>query len=179
MSQLTRTLLELAKTSGDPGGLELNLVRIDEILLRLPSELQRSNLSYLVSLSFDNLPDDERSLYVFGNEELLATAFRNIAMNACKYSLDNHARIGLSAESGLIEIKVQDSGKGIAAEELKKIFEPFYRAAESKAAEGFGLGLSLALKIIKIHKGEIHVESELGEGSCFIIRIPSSAMLAT
>jgi two-component system, OmpR family, sensor histidine kinase ArlS len=173
MSQLTRTLLELAKTSGDAGGLELDMVRIDEVLLRLPAELQKLSPSFTVTLSFRDLPEDERGLFVFGNEELLSTALKNIAANACKYSDNKQAAISLSATNGTIEIRIEDKGKGIAATDLEKIFEPFYRSEELKSPEGFGLGLSLALKIIKIHKGDIRVTSELDTGSCFIIELPS------
>ncbi|HEX6914861.1 MAG TPA: HAMP domain-containing sensor histidine kinase [Chitinophagaceae bacterium] len=175
MSQLTRTLLEMAKTSGDAGGLELNLIRIDEILLRLPAALQKINSQYSVALSFIDLPDDEFGLYVFGNEELLATAFKNIVMNACKYSDNRQAEISLSAKSGTIEVSIRDRGKGIDEAELKKIFEPFYRSDDLKNTEGFGLGLSLALKIIKIHKGDINVYSTPGEGSTFVVILPSTS----
>jgi two-component system, OmpR family, sensor histidine kinase ArlS len=174
MSQLTKTLLELAKTSGDAGGLELNMIRIDEVLLRLPSELQKINPSYTVKLIFQDLPEDEQSLFVFGNEELLFTAFKNIAANACKYSDDKQASISLSVKERTISIKIEDNGKGIAANNLEKIFEPFYRSEELKHTEGFGLGLPLALKIIKIHKGNIDTSSSLNKGSCFVIELPSA-----
>ena len=174
MSQLTRTLLELAKTSGDAGGLELNLVRIDEVLLRLPSELQKINPSYNISLAFDNLPDDEHALFVFGNEELLSTALKNIAANACKYSDNKQADISLSASNGKVVIRIEDKGRGISAEDIAKIFEPFYRSDKLQNTEGFGLGLALALKIVKIHKGDIHVTSELNKGSCFVVELPAN-----
>lgn len=174
MSQLTKTLLELTKTSGDAGGLELNLVRIDEILLRLPFELQKTNAAYSISLSFQNLPDEEHALYVFGSEELLFTAFKNIVANACKYSEDKQSTVTLSAQNGRVEVIIEDKGIGIAASELKRIFEPFYRSEDIRNTEGFGLGLSLALKIIKIHKGELDVESVINKGSRFTVSLPSS-----
>jgi signal transduction histidine kinase len=92
MSKLTKTLLEFAKASGNSGGLEINLIRIDEIILRLPAELSKLNVKYNVILEFEDLPDDEEKLLVFGNEELLLTAFKNLAINACKYS-DNHKAV--------------------------------------------------------------------------------------
>ncbi len=175
MSQLTKTLLELTKTSGDAGGLELNLVRIDEILLRLPFELQKINPSYSISLSFEDLPDEENALFVFGSEELLFTALKNIVANACKYSEDKQSFVTLSAQGGKIEVTVEDKGIGIAENELKRIFEPFYRSEDIRNTEGFGLGLSLALKIIKIHKGELNVQSVVNKGSRFTISLPSSS----
>jgi signal transduction histidine kinase len=175
MSQLTKTLLELTKTSGDAGGLELSLVRIDEILLRLPFELQKINTSYSISLSFKNLPDEENALYVFGSEELLFTAFKNIVANACKYSEDKQSSVILSAKDGRIEVVIEDKGIGIAETELKRIFEPFYRSEDIRNTEGFGLGLSLALKIIKIHKGELNVQSVVNKGSRFTVSLPSTS----
>lgn len=174
MNNLTRTLLELAKTSGDAGGLELDVVRIDEILLRMPAELQKINPSYSVNLSFDNLPEEDDGLFVFGNDELLATAFRNIAANSCKYSDNKQVRITLSAKNGIVEIIIEDEGKGIPPEEVNNIFEPFFRSDTVKSTEGFGLGLALASKIIKIHKGDIDVQSQLGKGSRFTVQLPAS-----
>ena len=92
LSRLTQTLLEFARASGDPGGLEIDLVRIDEVLLALPGEITKLNQSHKVKLVFEKLPDEEEKLLVFGNEELLITALRNITVNACKYS-DNHLAI--------------------------------------------------------------------------------------
>ncbi len=174
MSQLTKTLLELAKTSGDAGGLELSLVRIDEILLRLPSEIQKINPSYTVTLIFKDLPDEENALHVFGNEELLFTAIKNIVANACKYSEDKQSSVTLCTHVGKIEVIVEDKGVGIAENELKRIFEPFYRSEDTRNTEGFGLGLSLAFKIIKIHKGDLDVHSVINKGSSFKISLPSS-----
>lgn len=174
MNNLTRTLLEIAKTSGDAGGLELDAIRIDEILLKLPAELQKINPAYSVDLSFDDLPEEEHDLFVYGNEELLSTAFKNIAANSCKYAEDQQARITLSTGKDMVEIKVQDNGKGIPGEQIGNIFEPFFRSDNVKNTEGFGLGLSLALKIIKIHKGNIEVASEVGKGTLFTIHLPSS-----
>ncbi len=174
MSQLTKTLLELAKTSGDAGGLELSLVRIDEILLRLPSEIQKINPSYTVTLIFKDLPDEENALHVFGNEELLFTAIKNIVANACKYSEDKQSSVILCTHVGKIEVIVEDKGVGIAENELKRIFEPFYRSEDTRNTEGFGLGLSLAFKIIKIHKGDLDVHSVINKGSSFKISLPSS-----
>ena len=84
LSRLTQTLLEFARASGDPGGLEIDLVRIDEVLLALPGEITKLNQLHKVNLVFEKLPDEEEQLLVFGNEELLITALRNITVNACK-----------------------------------------------------------------------------------------------
>ncbi|HEU4471187.1 MAG TPA: HAMP domain-containing sensor histidine kinase, partial [Flavisolibacter sp.] len=177
MSKLTQTLLEFAKASGNAGGLEIDLVRIDEIVLQLPSEMARIDPAYNVSLSFDNLPEDEEKLLVFGNEALLLTAIRNIVINACKYSPDHQASILLRAAGNQVSVVVSDKGMGIPEAERENIFQPFYRVNENRAAGGFGLGLSLANRIVKLHKGLIEVSSPPEGGTRFIVQLPAAGMM--
>jgi len=174
MNKLTQTLLEFARASGTAGGLEIDLVRIDEILLRLPGELTKASPSFSVTLDFDQLPEQEEELLVFGNEELLFTAIKNIVSNACKYSDDHHATVRLHVRNHEIKITVEDKGRGIAQDEWENIFQPFYRTDDSHSLPGFGLGLSLAMRIIKLHKGWITVDSVPGEGSTFFIKLPNA-----
>jgi signal transduction histidine kinase len=174
MSKLTQTLLEFAKASGNAGGLEINVIRIDEILLRLPSELAKINAAYSVRLEFRNLPEEEEKLLVFGNEELLFTAIKNIVLNACKYSTNHNAFVYLFAQNNSLKIEIEDQGAGIPEEQLKIIFQPFYRIDENRTVPGFGLGLSLAERIIKLHKGTITVQSTLGKGTRFTIELPGA-----
>jgi two-component system, OmpR family, sensor histidine kinase ArlS len=177
LTKLTQTLLEFAKASGNPGGLEINLVRIDEIILSLPAEALKINSSYSVKIEFDNLPEEEESLLVFGNETLLFTAINNVVINACKYSDDHQANVKLKVMGNTVSIDVTDRGKGINNSELEKIFQPFYRIEENRNEGGFGLGLSLAYRIIKIHKGGIEVSSEPGKGTSFQIQLPCAKSL--
>jgi signal transduction histidine kinase len=177
LSKLTQTLLEFARASGTAGGLEIDLLRVDEILLRLPAEITKTNPQYSVTLDFDRLPEAEEALLVFGNEDLLFTAIRNIVSNACKYSDDHHAVVRLSVYGTEILIAVEDQGRGIGEEEWEKIFQPFYRSDDGLAVPGFGLGLSLARRILLLHKGFIGVRSVRGEGSVFTITLPSAAKL--
>lgn len=179
MSKLTQTLLEFARASGTAAGLEIDLVRIDEVLLRLPAEITKMHPDYSVTLDFDRLPEAEEALLVFGNQELLFTAIRNIVSNACKYSGDRHATVQLWVDAGQIGIAVADQGKGIGAEELENIFQPFYRSGDGMAVPGFGLGLSLARRILHLHKGAITVKSVVGQGSVFTITLPIAAFTYT
>jgi signal transduction histidine kinase len=178
MNKLTQTLLEFAKASGSSGGLEFHLIRVDEVLMRIPSELQKISKDYIVSLQFAELPEEESALLVFGNEELLFTALKNIVVNACKYSSDHKASIRFHAETGRMIIHIEDHGVGIPEEELEHIFQPFYRVEEDKKVGGFGLGLSLASRIIKLHKGEIQVTSKRGEGTSFTVKLPAAGWLS-
>lgn len=172
LSKLTQTLLEFAQASGNPGGLSIQPVRIDEILMSLPAEMKKSNHEYIVVLLFDDMPAEEQPLIVFGNAELLFTAIKNIVSNACKYSDNHKAIIRLKTQPQEITIFIEDKGIGIAETELQNIFQPFYRVNNTAPQSGFGLGLSLAYRIIKLHKGNITVTSTEGQGSLFMITLP-------
>lgn len=174
MGKLTHTLLEFARASGNKGGLEINLVRIDEIILGLPAEVTKLDNQFSVILEFTDLPENEERLLVFGNEALLLTAIKNIVANACKYSDDKEAKVSLAIEGENVVISVTDRGKGIPESEIDNIFQPFYRLEESKAESGFGLGLSMAQRIIKLHKGCITVRSIFEQGTTFTIILPSA-----
>lgn len=172
LNKLTISLLEFAKASGTSSGIEIDLLRIDEILLRLPAELGKSDRDYSLSLDFDSLPEQEEKLFVFGNEELLFSALKNIVLNACKYSADHHAHVKLLVIEPEIKIIVKDKGTGISGNDIENIFQPFYRAEDARSYEGFGLGLSLSNRIIKLHKGRIDVESAVNIGTTMTIILP-------
>ena len=172
LSKLTQTLLEFATVSGIKGGIEINSIRIDEILMQLPGEITKLNKEYSVKLEFDQLPENEERLLVFGNAELLFTAIKNVVSNSCKYSPDHLAKITLTVEPKEIIISIEDDGKGISENDLKNIFQPFYRSEDSKAITGFGVGLPLVNRIIKLHKGQIKVNSIVGKGTTVLIQLP-------
>ncbi len=174
LNKLTQTLLEFARASGTPGGLEIDLVRIDEVLMRLPGDVMKLDSNYTVLLEFDALPPEEEKLLVFGNEELLFTAFKNIVTNACKYSSNHSAKVNLSVAGHEITVVVSDTGRGIPGEEMTRIFQPFYRIDADSKITGFGLGLSLSSRIFKLHKGDISVNSVVGKGSAFTITLPAA-----
>ena len=176
LGKLTHTLLEFAKASGTKGGIETKLLRIDEIILALPAELSKINNKYTVQLNFDKLPENEEELLVYGNEELLFTAVNNIALNACKYSTDQNAKILLCSNKEDFIITIENRGSEIPPREMEKIFQPFYRIEENRTAGGFGLGLSLAQRIIKLHRGDIRVSSQHGI-TIFMVHLPSATYL--
>jgi len=171
MRQLTRNLLEIAKTGGSQGSIELNEVRIDELLLKVIADVKRISQSYIIELQIQDPPEEERCM-VFGNFDLLYIAFKNIIENGCKYSVDKRSTVDVSFENANIYIKVFNKGDVIAEQEIEQIFQPFFRGANAEDIKGFGLGLPLAKRIISLHKGEISVQSDLG-GTSFIIQLPS------
>lgn len=177
LNKLTQTLLEFAKASGNVGGIEIDLVRIDEVILNIPGAVAKSNPAYNVIVDFSEMPEQEENLLVFGNEALLSTAIKNIVINACKFSTDHQAAITLRIADHQIFISISDKGPGIGEGEMERIFQPFYRVEESRTTGGFGLGLPLANRILKIHKGTIDIHSKPGEGTTFVLMLPSAKSL--
>lgn len=172
MRQLTKSLLEIART-GSEGSIQLSEVRIDEILIKVVAAVQRISPDYHVEVHFSDFPDDEKSFLVFGNSELLYSSLMNIIENGCKYSPDHLSWLTLKFENEQVYIEVKNQGDVIAEEEIKNIFQPFYRATSSPDIKGFGLGLALAKRIIHLHKGSIDVESDIATGTVFSIKLPS------
>jgi two-component system, OmpR family, sensor histidine kinase ArlS len=172
LNRLTRSLLELAKASGTSDGMELTLVRMDELLMKLPVDMHKTNEYYKVELHFDSFPENEDSLLVFGNGDLLESAIKNVVLNACKYSANHTASVALNFSSDHLNIVVSDNGPGILEEHQAFIFQPFFRSEKVNSSEGFGLGLSLAYRIIKLHKGNIRYEGAQPHGSIFTITLP-------
>lgn len=173
LSKLVRSLLEIAKVSGSMGGTELTSLRVDELIMRLPADMKKASPFYDVKILFDEFPENESSFVIFGNEHLLYSAFRNIVHNACKFAEDKSASVKLSFSESSVMISILDSGPGIKPNDLKHIFQPFYRSkTHDTYISGAGLGLALANRIIKLHKGSIDVKSEEGEGTSFVITLP-------
>lgn len=169
ISKLTGTLLEIAKASGSKSGIEIKRVRIDEVILLIISKISKEDKDYKVLVDFSKLPANEESLVVLGNEELLLAAISNIVVNGCKYSSNQQATISLYSNAKNIIISIQNTGTGIPQNELENIFQPFYRIDENYTNIGFGLGLSLAKKIIQLHDGKITVISKKDEETVFLI----------
>jgi two-component system, OmpR family, phosphate regulon sensor histidine kinase PhoR len=105
----------------------------------------------------------------------LTNVFYNLIDNALKYSNDGAViEINLENRNDSIGIAIKDNGVGIPAEYHKKIFEKFFRVPSGDVhnIKGYGLGLSYVSSVVRSHGGEIHVESETGKGSCFVISLP-------
>ncbi|MFA5089742.1 MAG: DUF4118 domain-containing protein [Candidatus Omnitrophota bacterium] len=100
-------------------------------------------------------------------------ALFNVIDNALKYSpVDNPVEIRASQIEGKVKIDIQDYGIGIAKDDLKRIFEKFYRVESSENVLGTGLGLCISKSIVEAHNGQITVESMPGKGSVFNIEVP-------
>jgi len=101
--------------------------------------------------------------------------YSNLIGNAIKYTPDNgQVEIFASTSNGYLEVKIQDTGYGIPASDLPHIFDRFYRVRGGKVSEieGNGLGLAIVKSVVEQHSGQIHVQSELDKGTCFIVALP-------
>jgi signal transduction histidine kinase len=119
------------------------------------------------------LPDEAVMLKI--DKDAISQALLNLLSNAVKYSADRkYIKVEVGKNSSTALISVADRGVGIPKEELKKIFDKFYRVPATRGEEkrGSGLGLTLVKHFVEAHGGTIEVESVVGEGSKFTLRIP-------
>ena len=115
------------------------------------------------------------SLYVYADRSLLTQAVVNLVDNAIKYSPENTSVVMRGSGIGAgVQITVADNGPGIDERHLARLFERFYRVdkARSRKLGGTGLGLAIVKHIISVHGGQVKVETGIGKGSTFIIRLP-------
>ncbi len=109
---------------------------------------------------------------VIGDRDRLQQVFVNLFANAVKFTDKGGLRVRLLQDGGMFQVEVEDTGPGIAAADLERIFDKFERVGTGME-EGSGLGLPIARDIVELHQGRIWAESRLGQGSRFIIRLPA------
>jgi signal transduction histidine kinase len=138
------------------------------------TKFNAKNCGFSVTIS-EGLPS------IYADKDAMVTAVVNLLDNACKYSGDEK-RIELNVyedsgqnKNGCVCFAVKDNGIGMTRRQSRRIFEKFYQVDSSLArrAEGCGLGLSIVKYIVDAHKGTIEVESKVGSGSCFVIKLPT------
>lgn len=110
-----------------------------------------------------------------GNREMLGQVWINLLDNAIKFSPEGGTiTLSISREQNGLSIRCADQGAGMAQETAAHIFDKFYQGDAAHKTKGNGLGLSIAQRIVTLHGGSIRVESEVGQGSTFIVHLPSS-----
>ena len=111
---------------------------------------------------------------VYVDRDMWEKIVLNLLSNAFKFTLEGSIEVRLQAGPAQVELSVSDTGVGIAPEEIPHLFERFHRVAGTRARtmEGTGIGLALVQELVRLHGGSIRVESVVGSGSTFIVRVP-------
>jgi signal transduction histidine kinase len=165
-------LLMIAQTGFDGKIQKMEKTRIDQLLWDVTETLRRINSKNNIYMDISMLPDNPKKLKVFANEQLLHLAMANIINNACKYSNFEQVRVSLGASDHHVYVVIKDNGIGIPETEMDKIYDPFFRASNTRNFEGYGIGLPLARNIIKMHNGELNVTSIINVGTTVQVRFP-------
>jgi signal transduction histidine kinase len=153
--------------SEDQRDLLTELIRVDDLLLDCRMNLAQANPVYNIQLNFDELPEDDTWLEITGNSTLLKTAFLNLMDNACKFSDDHMVSICLHPTRGQLGLSFSDNGKGIPKEDQSLVFQPFYRSDNTANIKGYGIGLSLVERIVKLHNGTVSIQPNQPKGTTF------------
>lgn len=174
MTRLVKNLLLLARLDAQKTSASaLSVVNLSAILEKAVDSARTSTSNPGASIETHFAPD----AVVVGSQDDLLRLFQNLIENALKYGTSAESSIvrvrAELAESGAV-VTVQDHGPGIPAEHIPHLFERFYRVDKSRSTEtgGTGLGLSICHEIVRSHGGELTVESELGKGTSFVVRLP-------
>src|SRR5206468_2953649 len=124
------------------------------------------------------LSPGDREILLDVDPERIRTVFQNLLENAVKYSLaDSHAvELSAARDNGSVVIRVSDDGPGVPDQYQANLFEPFFRVdrSRSKKTGGYGLGLSIAKRIVEAHGGSIAVANNAPRGASFIVTLPAS-----
>ncbi len=168
----TRALLALAQTGFNGTVQKEDVLRIDQLVWDTKELVEKLDKRHSITINVSLLPENPKKLKVKGNYQLLQLALSNIITNASKYSNYQEVIVSIGASDKAVYILINDSGIGIPTEELKFIYDPFFRASNTKTYEGFGIGLPLTRNIIDLHKGEIFVQSAVNQGTIVRINLP-------
>lgn len=166
LGNLTESLLKLTQTGYDGKKQVQDIARVDEVLMDVKCDLDKIYPNNRVTINLNNLPEDDSLLMLACNRPLLELAIGNIITNGVKYSDNEEVFVTLTANKENIKISITDIGIGIPPEDIPYLYEPFFRGKKAASKYvGYGLGLPLAMKIIRMHGGELLIQSESGKGT--------------
>jgi len=171
LSSLIDDLLELSKIEGRREMLRPSEVDVGAVACMLLEDLAPR----LAQRGISARPDVSDDATAWADRRAVEQVLTNLLDNAIKYSHENgEIRVSIRSSTGRLEVAVSDSGVGIPAEDIDRVFERFYRVdkARSRALGGTGLGLAIVKHLVQGMGGEIRVESEPGVGSTFTFWLP-------
>ncbi|SHI93765.1 sensor histidine kinase [Desulfosporosinus lacus] len=170
LSKLADNLLRLSALEGSDSSITKAPFRLDRqlenVVLLLEPQWKAKNIIPETTLL---------KITAYGNEDLLKQVWINLLVNALKFTPENgELNVSLKQDGETAVCNISDNGIGIAPAEQMHIFERFYKVDKSRdrSLGGSGLGLALVKKIINLHKGKVTVESELGKGTVFQVKLP-------
>jgi len=170
---LVDDLLDLSAIESGRMQYKKTMVALKPLLMAIRSDYTDSIVSKKLSLEVD-IPDD---LMVQADEQSLKQIFRNLLDNAIKYTPENgHVSLYTREADSHIKVVVRDTGIGVDEKDLKRIYERFFRAEQSRSRDmgGTGLGLSIVKHLVSAMGWDIEVRSKLGEGTEFTLLIPKN-----
>ena len=169
--KIINDLLALVKMDKKASGLSItsvDVVSLTEVVLKRMRPIARKH-------NIDLTLESNRAITAEIDEVKISLVIMNLVENAIKYNKENGTvKVELDADHQYFSIKVIDTGIGIPEDSLDHIYERFYRVDKSRSREigGTGLGLAIARNAVLMHRGSIDVQSTLGEGTTFTVRIP-------
>lgn len=174
LGRLVQQIIELSRLQGDEPVEHGAPMALDDVIARAVDASAIDAQAKRVSI----VHDGEHGLEAVGSADQVAVAIGNLVANAVAYSPEgSHVVVTSRTSDEMVEVTVTDQGVGIAAEDIDRIFERFYRVdpARHRSTGGTGLGLSIVKHVAASHGGEVRVWSAPGEGSSFTITLPSTS----
>jgi signal transduction histidine kinase len=169
---MLNTLMDISEAESGTLPLQREPVRLLEVVERAVDLYRDVADAKGVRLTFGGLQD----VIVPGDRVRLEQVAANLIDNAVKYTPSGgEVVVGVAGEHDRALVMVRDTGAGIAADELPRIWERLYRGDRSRAERGLGLGLSLVKAVVEAHGGNVTVQSEVGRGSLFTVALPVAA----
>jgi signal transduction histidine kinase len=178
LERAVNDLLSVAEMEAGQYELKYDDIRLETVLADLELDFDSLASSRQVALSLQLPP---KMPVIQGDREKFCLALHNIVGNAIKYTpRGGRVTVAVEIDERAMSIEVTDTGIGIPQEDLEHVFDKFHRADNARDSDtpGSGIGLSLAREIVQLHGGDIEVESELNQGSRFILNMPTTARAA-
>ena len=169
MTRLLDTLLFISKSDNEILKLEKTMFWLNELIVEVVKESNLVTENHTINFNINN------SILIEADKRLIKQMLRALIDNSIKYTAtDGRIEINSRTLNGHVVITVIDTGVGIPKDELRHIFDRFYRVDKARSREfgGTGLGLSIVKWIVDIHGGVIAVESEMGRGTKMIVNLP-------